>query len=519
MAVENPLSRLRLRKVRSLKQQAVRPRRQRPFLDSDGLRAGAGALTLALALGLMTPAGGDYSWNLLLARAAVLAVIVFGGQSLLGLIVARRHSPQSSWLLLLAMVLASLLMVRAAEWLLGDALAPLLGGRLALHAAPHAFAPLLVGMLAGGPAALVIGLVTGVALALGAQANLGVLLLSLCATAVAAREAPRLRHRSAVLRALGRIALWQTPVALAMAMLTAPHDAPTALAIRLAVMYGMLLLSGLAAVWLLPLAERATGSTSQIALNLLADLGHPLLQRLALEAPGTYHHSLMTANLAQTAADRIGANGLLARVGAYYHDVGKLARARFYIENQMQIGNPHDALPPNISRMLIVNHVKEGICLGRLYRLPPPVMRMIAEHHGTSVIRSFHHKALSCATGSGAGDSAAEESHYRYSGPLPVGRETTILSLADAVEAASRALVRITPARIESLVAQVIQTKLLDGQLDNSALSNAELAVVRHSFSTTLTHLLHARLAYPNHDADHDPEPAAPLPRPPDALA
>jgi putative nucleotidyltransferase with HDIG domain len=418
------------------------------------------------------------------------------------------------------MVLASLLTVRVAEWLLGDALAPLLGGRIAFHAAPHAFAPLLVGMLAGGPATLVIGLVTGVALALGAQADLGVLLLSLCATAVAAREAPRLRHRSAVLRALGRIALWQTPVALAMTMLTAPQVQPSALAVRLAVMYGMLLLSGLTAVWLLPLAERATGCTSQITLNLLADLGHPLLQRLALEAPGTYHHSLMTANLAQTAADRIGANGLLARVGGYYHDVGKLARARFYIENQMQSGNPHDALPPNISRMLIVNHVKEGICLGRLYRLPPPVMRMIAEHHGTSVIRCFHHKAQTYASGrAGEGDSAADESHYRYSGPLPVGRETTILSLADAVEAASRALARITPARIESLVATVIQSKLLDGQLDNSALSNAELTAVRHSFSTTLTHLLHARLAYPNNDADHDPEPAAPLPPMSDALA
>ncbi len=286
-------------------------------------------------------------------------------------------------------------------------------------------------------------------------------------------------------------------------------------------MYGMLLLSGFAVIWLLPLAERITGATSQITLNLLADLGHPLLQRLALEAPGTYHHSLMVANLAQTAADRIGANGLLARVGAYYHDVGKLARARFYIENQMQSGNPHDALPPNISRMIIANHVKEGICLGRLYRLPPPVMRMIAEHHGTSVIRCFHHKAQArAAEGAGENDSAAAESHYRYPGPLPADRETTILSLADSVEAASRALAKITPARIESLVSSVIKTKLLDGQLERSALSNAELAFVRQSFCSTLTHLLHGRLAYPdNNDADNDPEPTAPLSSPPDAFA
>jgi len=265
---------------------------------------------------------------------------------------------------------------------------------------------------------------------------------------------------------------------------------------------------------ILPLAERATGRTGSISLNTFADLGRPLLQRLSLEAPGPYHHCMVVATLAQAAADRIGANGLLARVGAYYHDIGKLGRPAFYMENQMRGGNPHDDLPPNISRMIIVNHVKEGLVLARLHHLPAVITRFIAIHHGTSVIRWFHRKALSQANGGAEGGKpdGVEESHYRYPGPLPVGPEETIVALADSVEAASRALAKVTPAHIENLVTAIFNERWSDGQLDRSRLSQAELAAVRQSFIYTLTHLLHARLAYPPHEPPTDTKPAAPLP-------
>ncbi len=494
LVVRQVLSRMRLRRVRAREQRTGRRRPPRRFSEGVTLPAVAGAAALAVGLWLMLPMGGAPSWATLLAKAAALIIIGCGGQMLLRVVVPADEPVRGVWFLMLAMVLVALTAVRAAEWLLRAAPGPLPAGRVAPYAAPHAFAPLLVAMLHGGPVALVIGLIVGVALAVAAEADLGVFLLSFCATAVAAREAPRLRHRTRILRALGRVALWQTPVVLIMAILAPRPDALPAVAAKLAAIYAVLLLSGVAAVWLLPLFERLSGRTSLVTLNAYADLGQPLLQRLALEAPGTYHHSLMVANLAQAAADRIGANGLLARVGAYYHDIGKLGRPRFYMENQTQAPNPHDQLPPNISRMIIVNHVKEGVCLARLHRLPPPLTRMIAGHHGTGVIRWFHHKARAQAA---AGQEPAEESHYRHGGPLPVSREESILALADAVEAASRSLAKVTPAHIENMVAAVIRAKWLDGQLDSSRLTNAELAEVRKAFVFTLTHLLHARQSYP----------------------
>ncbi len=510
MAMQQAFSKLRLRQVRSREQQADRSQGDRRLLSAETLRPAVGVLALVLGLWLMSPAGGGQSWDALLAKAGALAVIGFGGRMLLKVVAPEAGKQNATWLLMLAMVLFSLTLVRLTEWLAGPLLQPWLEGRVALYAAPHASAPLLVAMLYGGPVALVIGLIVGVAQAVGAEINLGVFLLSLCATAVAAREAPRLLHRSTLLRAVGRIALWQTPVVLIMAILTPQPPPLGAVAARLATLYVALFFSGVLTLWLLPLAERFTGHTSLMTLNRFADLSNPLLQRMSLEAPGTYHHSMMVANLAQAAADRIGANGLLARVGAYYHDIGKMGRPGFYMENQMQRGNPHDNMPPNISRMIIENHVKEGLCLARLHRLPPPLMRMISTHHGTSVIRWFHDKARAMKDESNDRSRSTDsvEHHYRYNGPTPVGREESILALADGVEAASRSLPKVTSSRLEGLVNSVVQARWLDGQLDHSLLTNADLAETRKSFVFTLTHLLHARLAYPSDDKNSDSKPA-----------
>jgi cyclic-di-AMP phosphodiesterase PgpH len=506
------LSRLRFRKVRSRAQQAGRRKGERAFRDSDELRVLAGIAAWGLGLWLVAPSG-MIEWRMLLACGVTLIIIGFGGQMLLTVIQSRDKPARPAWLLMLSMMLLAMIDVRLAEWLLSRLLRlDVIGGPPLVT--PHALAPLLVAMLYGGQTALVIGLITGVALALAADFSLGVFLLSLCATAVAALEVPRLRYRAQLARALGRIALWQTPVVLVMAIVSPVTSDLRRVGLQLSILLVWLALSGLMVLFLLPLAERVTGRTGSISLNAYADLGRPLMQRLILEAPGTYHHVMVVANLAQAAADKIGANGLLARVGAYYHDIGKLGRPQFYMENQMHGGNPHDDLPPNISRMIIVNHVKEGLVLARLHHLPAVVARFIAVHHGTSVIRWFHRKALSHAAGANGGKPAAgvEESHYRYTGPLPVSREETIVSLADAIEAGARALPRVTPAHIESLVTSICNDRWSDGQLDQSLLSNAELTAVRQSFIFTLTHLLHARLAYPPHDPNPNSKSAARLP-------
>ena len=506
------LSRLRFRKVRSRAQQAGRRRGARAFRDSEVLHVIAGFAAWGLGLWLVAPAG-VLDWRMMLACGVTLVIIGFGGQMLLAVIQPREESARPAWMLMLSMMLLAMADVRLAEWILIRLLRPAAGGAPPL-VTPHAFVPLLVAMLYGGQTALVIGLITGVVLALAADFSLGVFLLSLCATAVAALEVPRLRYRAELARALGRIGLWQTPVVLVMAIVAPVAPGLRQVGIQLAALFAWLALSGLLILLILPLAERVTGRTGAISLNAFADLGRPLLQRLSLETPGTYHHCMVVATLAQAAADKIGANGLLARVGAYYHDIGKLGRPAFYMENQMRGGNPHDDLPPNISRMIIVNHVKAGLVLARLHHLPAVITRFIAIHHGTSVIRWFHRKALSQANGGAEGGkpTGVEENHYRYPGPLPTGREETIVALADSVEAASRALAKVTPAHIENLVTAIFNERWSDGQLDRSRLSQAELAAVRQSFIYTLTHLLHARLAYPSHEPPTDTKPAAPLP-------
>ena len=493
------LSRLRLRTVKSRAHHAARPRKRRPLRDSDALRFGIGVLAWVLVLWLTSPAG-LAEWRQFAARGVALLIIGLGGQMLLRVICPGMEPERSSWWLMLAMLLLSVVDVRVSVWTTGHLLPVQAGTTPVTYGSPHAFVPLMVAMLYGGPMSLVIGLISGVVMALADNFDLGVFLISLCATAVSACEGPRIRNRLQMAGTLGRIALWQIPVLLAMSLAGGGLPDTREVVMRVVSLLLWLVVSGVLVILLLPLAQRITGRVSNYCLNGFADLGHTLLQRMTLEAPGTYHHSMMVANLAQSAADRIGANGLLARVGAYYHDIGKLGRPPFYMENQMRGDNPHDDLPPNISRMIIVNHVKEGLVLARLHHLPVPVVRFIEVHHGTSLIRWFHHKARNQAGQDGKDAGPVDESHYRYDNPLPVTREETIVTLADSIEAAARALPKVTNSSLENLVGSICKAKWSDGQLDQSELTQSELAQVRSSFVFTLMHLLHARQAYPSND-------------------
>lgn len=245
----------------------------------------------------------------------------------------------------------------------------------------------------------------------------------------------------------------------------------------------------------LPFAERVTGLASDRTLATFANLEHPLLQRLSREAPGTYGHCMVVADIASAAAESIGANPLLARLGGYYHDIGKLSSPRYFMENQSLLGNPHDALPPSVSAMIIASHVKDGLVLAREYHLPQAIVRIIASHHGTSSMAWFRMKAENQAASGGAG--AADAWPYRYPGPLPRSREETIVSLADGIEAASRSLQKPDMADLVRLVAKICDSRMADGQFVESALSIRELETVKKSFVGTLVHRLHARAAYP----------------------
>lgn len=247
----------------------------------------------------------------------------------------------------------------------------------------------------------------------------------------------------------------------------------------------------LLAILLLPMAEAFTGIETDLTLLEWSDLNRPLLQRLSLEAPGTYAHTIAIANLADAACRAIGANALLARVGAYYHDIGKIARPQYFVENQDKGRNPHDVLTPGASAQIIRNHVREGLELADAYKLPRALRAFITEHHGTGTISYFLDKARQ---GHGT---EADATEFAYPGPLPQSAETAVVMLADGVEASTRVLHDPTPQRIRDVVEHIVRQRVEQGQLAEAPLTLRQLETVKAEFTRVLVGMFHNRIDYP----------------------
>jgi putative nucleotidyltransferase with HDIG domain len=227
----------------------------------------------------------------------------------------------------------------------------------------------------------------------------------------------------------------------------------------------------------------------------LSDLNNPLLRKLALEAPGTYHHSLMVGTLAEGAAERIGANSLLTRVGAYYHDIGKIEKREYFIENQIRMKNPHEKLSPTMSCLILINHVKKGLELARHYKLPQEIRAFIAEHHGTNLIQFFYQKAKEKGN-----DEEIDESVFRYPGPRPQSKETGLVMLADAVEAATRSLKDPSASRLRGMIISIVHERFTSSELDECPLTLRDLTNIIDSFQTILLGIFHTRIEYPEQE-------------------
>jgi putative nucleotidyltransferase with HDIG domain len=243
----------------------------------------------------------------------------------------------------------------------------------------------------------------------------------------------------------------------------------------------------------LPLLERCFGVVTDVSLVELANSSHPLLQELIRRAPGTYTHSMTVATLGEAAAEAVGANVLLVRVGSYFHDVGKMLKPHYFIENQTG-ENRHDSLEPALSTLVIIGHVKDGMALAEQYGLPAPVADLIQQHHGTTLVEYFYREALKLHDGM---NPAGLESAFRYPGPKPQSREAGIIMLADAVESSSRALSAPTPGSLRKLVHDLLMKRLLDGQFEESGLTLTELYRIEESLCKGLIALFHARIKYP----------------------
>ncbi|WP_010270270.1 HD family phosphohydrolase [Paenibacillus senegalensis] len=255
------------------------------------------------------------------------------------------------------------------------------------------------------------------------------------------------------------------------------------------------ILSAVLVIGLMPFFEMAFGILSPLKLVELSNPNLPLLRKLLTEAPGTYHHSVMVGNLAESAAEAIGANGLLCRVGAYYHDMGKTKRPSYFIENQMNMDNPHDAIEPKLSKAIITAHPRDGVAMLKEYNIPKPILDIAEQHHGKTLLKYFYFKAVKQAEE--AGEEPPEEQDYRYPGPKAQTKEAAIVGIADCVEAAVRSLRKPTIEQIDSMVRKIIKDRLDDGQFDECDLTTKDLETIAKALKETLMGIFHARIEYP----------------------
>jgi putative nucleotidyltransferase with HDIG domain len=371
--------------------------------------------------------------------------------------------------------------------LVAQAMTGMLG--LSEYTVPLALAPLVVASLMEKRPALVFTLMLAVAVSAIVELRSPFIMVAMMGGVTAVYSVSRLRHRWHFLRANLTIGLANLTAILAWDLANAtPWQA-----VAKDAMWGGLnsFLAISMAFVLLPIMEHLLGLTSDITLLELSDLNRPLLKRMQLEAPGTYHHSMVVGSLAEAAAEAIRANSLLARVMACYHDIGKLGKPEYYAENEpASMRSRHDRLTPSMSTLVVKSHITEGLELARSERLPRAVQAAIPEHHGTMVMAFFFHKALEA-------DPDARREDFCYPGPKPRSKETAILMLADGVEGASRALAEPSPSRIRGLVTRIVDERVQEGQLENSGLTLTELARIREAFIPVLTAIFHVRAPYP----------------------
>jgi cyclic-di-AMP phosphodiesterase PgpH len=392
-------------------------------------------------------------------------------------------------------------------------LTPEMGGLIT----PYAFAPLVLSVLLGRNhglyAAVFVSLWSSV---LFGRIDAPLLVTSLISGFTAVWLTLQVRRRSKLIRAGVGVGLAIWLLSLAFGLIPLNLFSPTAndwrmIGLQSAYAVGNGIVTAMIVGGAIPILENLFQVTTDISWLEASDLNHPLLRRMTIEAPGTYHHSLVVANLAEAAAEAIGANGTLCRVCSYFHDVGKLVKPEYFTENMNFERNPHDDLAPTMSALIIIAHVKEGVDLALKYKLNQRIMDIIQEHHGTSLVYYFYQRAMQQQEDARAGGKImnireddipeVQEESFRYSGPKPQTKESAIVSLADIVESASRSLEKPTPQKIEQLVNELIEERIADGQLDECDLTLGELRVIAERFRFTLMTMLHTRIAYPKQES------------------
>ncbi|HEX4441719.1 MAG TPA: HDIG domain-containing protein [Thermoanaerobaculia bacterium] len=368
------------------------------------------------------------------------------------------------------------------------------------YAIPFAAGPIVVSLVAGMGPALLVALVHAVGAGVLMGLSFPFALFAVVGSLAGIYGLGKLRARSVLLAMGGVVGVGNLVAIAAIHFLNAGPWGWEFLWDGLAGIAGGLAVAMVVGLFL-PIFEHLFSVVTDIRLLELSNQNLPILRTLALEAPGTYQHSLMLGHLAEAAAEAIGADALLARVSGYYHDIGKTKMPDYFIENQVKGFNRHDRLEPSMSALIIAAHVKEGVEMGKKARLPEPIVTAIREHHGTKLIRYFYQKAVTKAD---PAQGAVQETDYRYPGPKPSTRILGILMIADAVEAASRTLIEPTPAKIRAMIQTIVDDCLRDGQFDECDLTMRDLAIIVEALERSVATMFHHRIDYPGFDFNRE---------------
>ncbi len=417
--------------------------------------------------------------------------------------------------------IAGILIIKTSIFVMGAverslAMAPILAGGILHYGVPYSLPVALAALLTGGVPAVILAAVLSIILLLLTAGNIPLTMYMLFTSFAAIYVLRKQAGRSTILLAGIWLGLFHILFTLVLNFhFTAIDDLGRVMAMMVVAFFGGFLVTALVSI-LLPLFESAFRITTDIRLLELANMNSKLLVDLSLKAPGTYQHSILVANLVESAAKAINANALLARVGTYYHDIGKMVKPEYFVENQRPGDeNRHDRLTPKMSAIILTNHVKDGVKLAEEQKLPDPVTRFITEHHGTKLMAFFYNKALNQAEEKG---DPVEESDYRYPGPKPTSKETAILMMSDAVEAASRTLkAPVTAGKLQNLVNRIIKDLIDDNQFSDCNLTFKELSQIADSLLNSLAGMFHTRIDYPGFDFNQrgavpeEPPEASPL--------
>ena len=458
----------------------------------------------------LTEENKSFKHNEMLWRAPAMAVLIaylLSAIYLVGLLTDRTSRAEAKDLLFNAVTLLAIFLVAMVFNFVAEEVARgfhFFSPRAILFAAPIASGAMLVSVFQGMRLTASFSLIISVLAAFVVGADLKFFLYFFISSLVAGFGVRNCRERGIFIKTGLKVSLTNIILALAVEALHGSfYSLETLVACAGAFMGGILV--GVIAMGILPLFEMSFGFTTDIKLLELANLDQPLLKELMVQSPGSYHHSVIVSNMVEATAKAVKANPLLAKVAAYYHDIGKMRKPLYFIENQRANQNRHEKLAPSMSSLILISHVKDGVELAKKHRLGNEIIDIIRQHHGTSLITFFYEKAKEQREKKGGKFHQAKEEDFRYPGPKPQTKEAGLVMLADAVEAASRTLVDPTVSRIQGMVQKIINKVFSDGQLDECELTLKDLHEIAKSFNKTLSGIFHHRVEYPESVAINGP--------------